>query len=218
MSPRAIRSRPTASRIAPVIRSPIPTFASDSAAGASQRRSESRRPRLLVEMSPQGESHVIAIVRLTRHFRTAEAWLMVQLPLELRPGSEPEPDLTLIAGSRHPSTSPARRCSRWRCRSPRTKVSVNSHKKDRGAKVAEYARAGVATDWLVDVPGRTVEVRTEPGPEGCARCEPLQARRSRPLAGRGRGDAQARRPAGGPLVSAIVPTIERSVRGAPYAA
>jgi Putative restriction endonuclease len=53
---------------------------------------------LLVEMSPQGESHSIVIMRLTRHFRTSEAWLMVQLPLEAKPSSEPEPDLALMKG------------------------------------------------------------------------------------------------------------------------
>lgn len=114
---------------------------------------------LLVEVSPQGSSHYAAIMRLTRHFRTAEAWLGVQLPLETKPDSEPEPDLTLTEGE--PSSEHL----------PRTallavEVAVTSHKQDRGAKAAEYARAGVGTYWLVDVPGRTVEVRTDPGPDG----------------------------------------------------
>jgi Uma2 family endonuclease len=34
-----------------------------------------------------------------------------------------------------------------------------------------YARAGVPAYWLVDVPGRAVEVRTEPGADGYGRCD-----------------------------------------------
>jgi len=118
---------------------------------------------LLVEMSSQGESHVIVIMRLTRHFRTAEAWLMVQLPLEAKPSSEPEPDLALV----HEETP-------WQ--HPRealltVEVAVSSHEKDRGKKAHIYAQKGVPAYWLVDVPGRTVEVRTDPGPAGYGRCE-----------------------------------------------
>src|SRR5271168_2061340 len=51
---------------------------------------------LLVEvMSPQSPDHATVIRRLTRHLGAARAWLGVQLPLEIEPGSEPEPDLTL---------------------------------------------------------------------------------------------------------------------------
>lgn len=119
---------------------------------------------LLVEMSPQGESHVIVIMRLTRHFRTAEAWLMVQLPLEAKPSSEPEPDLALVhegdlSSEHHPREALLT-----------VEVAVSSHEKDRGKKAHIYARKGVPTYWLVDVPGRAVEVRTEPGPEGYGRC------------------------------------------------
>ena len=53
---------------------------------------------LLVEVSPQGTSHHVAIIRLTRYLGAARAWLSVQGPLEIRPRSEPEPDLMLIEG------------------------------------------------------------------------------------------------------------------------
>ncbi len=119
---------------------------------------------LLVAMSPQGESHVIAIMRLTRHFRASEAWLMVQLPLEVKPRSEPEPDLTLIEGEPSPGRCP-------RAALLTVEVAVTSHKKDRGPKGEMYARTGVPTYWLVDVPARLVEVRTDPGPKGYGRCE-----------------------------------------------
>jgi len=118
---------------------------------------------LLAEMSPQGVGHFDAILRLTRHFAQARAWLMVQLPLELGSRGEPEPDLALVE---RPS----------REHLPRTallaiEVAVSSHAKDRGPKAELYAQSGIPTYWLVDVPAQTIEVRTDPGPEGYARCE-----------------------------------------------
>jgi Uma2 family endonuclease len=50
-------------------------------------------------------------------------------------------------------------------------VAVSSHMIDRNVKARQYARAGVPTYWLVDVPGRTVEVRTKPGADGYERCD-----------------------------------------------
>lgn len=119
---------------------------------------------LLVEVSPQGEEHSAMIVYLTRHLVTAKAELRVQLPLETEWGAVPEPDLALAEAS-HP-----------RHRHPRTallavEVAVSSHKKDRETKADLYAWAPVPIYWIVDVPGKAIEVRTEPGPKGYARCE-----------------------------------------------
>ncbi len=119
---------------------------------------------LLVEMSPQGDSHIAAIVLLTRHFSAARAWLMVQLPLDARPRSKPEPDLALVRDGPRPD---------WR--SPGVallvvEIAMTSHRKDRGKKLEIYAQAGMPTYWLVDLPGRAVEVRTDPGPDGYGRC------------------------------------------------
>ncbi len=50
-------------------------------------------------------------------------------------------------------------------------VAVTSNKKDRGTKGEMYARTGVSTYWLVDVPARVVEVRSDPEPKGYGRCE-----------------------------------------------
>ncbi|HEV3322508.1 MAG TPA: Uma2 family endonuclease [Solirubrobacteraceae bacterium] len=120
---------------------------------------------LLVEMSPQGDSHIAAIVLLTRHFGMAQAWLMVQLPLDARPRSKPEPDLALVRDGPRPD---------WR--SPGAalltiEIAMTSHRKDRGKKLQIYAQAGVPAYWLVDIPGRAIEVRTDPGPGGYGHCE-----------------------------------------------
>jgi Uma2 family endonuclease len=103
-------------------------------------------------------------MRLTRHFRTAEAWLMVQLPLVAKPNSEPEPDLALVHEDRlrwqHPHEALLT-----------VEVAVTSHEKDRGKKALLYEQSGVPIYWLLDVPARTVEVRTDPGPKGYSQCE-----------------------------------------------
>jgi Uma2 family endonuclease len=120
---------------------------------------------LLVEvMSPQGAEHAMVIERLTLHLGAARARLRVQLPLEVPPGSVPEPDLALVEGEPVPD------------RHPRTallvvEVSFSSPRIDRGVKAELYARAGVPTYWLVDVLGKTVEVRTDPGPSGYRGCK-----------------------------------------------
>jgi Uma2 family endonuclease len=118
---------------------------------------------LLVEVSPQGPDHAEVIRRLTHHLAAARAVLGVQLPLETRWGALPEPDLVLTEGrpprGRHPRTALLA-----------VEVAVTSHKADRDEKASMYAGAPVVTYWLVDVPGKAVEVRSDPGPEGYGRC------------------------------------------------
>jgi Uma2 family endonuclease len=124
---------------------------------------------LLVEhVSPQSPEHTAVVMRLSRHFASAEGWLMVQLPFEVLPNSEPEPDLAVI--DYEPSPKQHARSALLV-----VEVSVSTHQLDRGAKASLYARAGVPTYWLVDVPGKLVEVRTEPRPYGYLHCETYAA-------------------------------------------
>jgi Uma2 family endonuclease len=128
------------------------------------------RPVELVEglivdmMSPHSGSHATVVRRLERHFARVDGWAQVQLPLEVVPDSMLEPDLALLADEPPPGHHPHTAMLT-------VEVAVSSHKFDRGAKAGMYARAGVPAYWLVDVPGRTVEVRTEPGRDGYGRCE-----------------------------------------------
>jgi Uma2 family endonuclease len=111
---------------------------------------------LLVEhMSPQSPVHAALIARLTRHLAGARGWLCVQLPLEVPPDSEPEPDLALVG--REPSPERHVRSAQLA-----VEVSVSTHKLDRGAKARLYARAGVPVYWVVDAPARSVEVYAHP--------------------------------------------------------
>jgi Uma2 family endonuclease len=76
----------------------------------------------------------------------------------------PQPDLALVAGPvstrHHPRTALLA-----------VEVAVSSHMTDRNVKALDYARAEIPTYWIVDVPGRAVEVRTEPGADGYGKCE-----------------------------------------------
>jgi Uma2 family endonuclease len=119
---------------------------------------------LLVEVSPHGPDHARIVEELTRRLASSHVRLRVQLPLEARWGALPEPDLLLTKGEpprgRHPRTALLA-----------VEVAVTSHKEDRGEKADLYAGAPISTYWLVDVPGRAVEVRSDPGPDGYSRCE-----------------------------------------------
>lgn len=118
----------------------------------------------IVDVSPQKPAHATIIERLTGHLAYAQARLRVQLPLEIPPDSVPEPDLALVADPSSPK------------RHPRTallvvEVAVTSHGVDRDVKTGLYAKAGVPVYWLIDVPGKAVEVHTDPGPNGYRRCD-----------------------------------------------
>lgn len=119
---------------------------------------------LLVEVSPHSREHAEVIELLTEHLGRAVARLRVQLPLEAEWSSTPEPDLALVERQnprrRHPRTALLA-----------VEVAVTSHKKDRETKAGMYATAPIPTYWLVDVPGRAIEVYSDPGRQGYNRCE-----------------------------------------------
>jgi Uma2 family endonuclease len=120
---------------------------------------------LLVEMSPISPAHTVVVTLLMRHFAAAfRWWTQVQSPVEIRPSSEPEPDL-LVAAHRPPPGQHLRGAL------IAIEVAVSSHRADRGRKAALYAQAAIPSYWLVDVPGRAIEVRSEPGADGYRSCE-----------------------------------------------
>lgn len=124
---------------------------------------------IIIEMSPQSPAHAEIIRRLIRHLAGAEAGsLSVQLPLQAASDSLPEPDLALVdmsATAKHHPTGALLV----------VEVSASSHALDRGRKAELYATAGIPTYWLVDIPARVVEVRTEPGPAGYRTLHTLDA-------------------------------------------
>jgi Uma2 family endonuclease len=114
---------------------------------------------VLCEMSPQSPAHALVIQMLTRHFAGAEAWLRVQLPLEVAWDSVPEPDLALVEHKPSPEAHPSSALLV-------VEIAVSSHEVDRGVKARLYAAADIPIYWLIDHPARSVEVRTAPTSDG----------------------------------------------------
>lgn len=114
---------------------------------------------VIVQMTPQGLGHAASIEELTHLLVLAlstRARVRVQLPFAASDISEPEPDLAVVppADSRRSHPEEAFLL---------IEVAESSLRKDRRVKTRIYAAAGVPEYWVVDVSGRTIEVRTDPG-------------------------------------------------------
>lgn len=137
----------------------------------------------IIEMAPIGPPHASSVDRLTMLFATAvgpRAIVRVQSSVVLRPMSQPEPDIALLAprqdwyAEAHPEPADILLV---------IEVSDTSLAFDRRVKVPLYARYGIAECWIVDLAGRSVDVHRQPGPGRYAhvtRCVPGQ--RIEPLA------------------------------------
>jgi Uma2 family endonuclease len=118
---------------------------------------------VLVEMSPQGESHGWLVAKLNQWLveqlfqlgLNARYIVRPQLPYAASDDSEPEPDLAVVAqpasGDPHPERAYLL-----------IEVAASSLRKDRKIKSSIYAEAGVPEYWIVDVDGRAVEIFTDP--------------------------------------------------------
>jgi Uma2 family endonuclease len=117
---------------------------------------------VVAEMTPQGAAHWEMVRALTAVLApvAAQARLGVQGPVEAGPWSVPEPDLSILPA---PGVSP---------HPPRAELAVEvvvTARDEARVKRRVYARAGVPVAWFVDVPGRSVEVLSEPSGERYAR-------------------------------------------------
>jgi Uma2 family endonuclease len=114
-------------------------------------------------MSPQGGRHAQVVSRLRRALQLAfglENDVRVQSPLRLSEASEPEPDISVIAGDPRDQTE-----------LPTTallvaEVSDTSLSYDRERKELLYARASIPEYWLVNLKANEVEVRRQPSASG----------------------------------------------------
>ncbi len=114
----------------------------------------------IVTMSPIGPPHAWYVDRLALLLFLAlgvRAIVRVQNPIELRPLSEPQPDLALL------------RPRSYLKRHPRAKevllaieVADSSLLYDRNTKVPLYAAKGIRETWVVDIRKRVVEVYRNP--------------------------------------------------------
>jgi Uma2 family endonuclease len=121
----------------------------------------------LVVREPQGARHSTGIRRALAALRRALGpdWQIdSQLPLALDAASEPEPDVSVVAGdaNSYRDAHPSR---------PLLVVEVadTSYRIDHDFKTSLYARAGVPECWIVDVARSVVEVHRHPEPFDAAR-------------------------------------------------
>lgn len=123
---------------------------------------------IIVDLTPHSPEHAGVIERLTKHLSSANARLRVQLPILVAPDSVPEPDLALVEEPERTDRHPTRALLV-------VEVASSSRALDRGRKAELYAAAGIPTYWLIDIPARTVEVRTGPAPSGYRSLSTLNA-------------------------------------------
>lgn len=113
----------------------------------------------IIEMSPQGSPHYVALTLVTRILERvfgADYWVRPQGPLSLSKHSEPEPDVAVVKGSPrtligHPATAELV-----------VEVSDTSLSFDLGPKARLYARTGILDYWVLDLQNRKLVVHRQP--------------------------------------------------------
>lgn len=123
----------------------------------------------ILEVPPPNPPHSSAVAELYRLLVDAvprdRAIVWCQSSVVLARFTAPQPDFVLLPPQDH----------RFRDRHPRAEdiwlaieVADTSLAYDRGRKSRVYASSGIGEYWLLDVQGRALEVRRDPGPDGYA--------------------------------------------------
>lgn len=131
---------------------------------------ESRRVELLngevIEAPAQAHAHRLSVSRLSRlliaAFEPSAYWVVSQGTLVLSRRNAPDPDFHVFDV---PEGTPDERLP-----TPRLVVEISdtTYRKDAGAKLRAYARAGIGDYWIVNLAARRLEVyrRPENAPAG----------------------------------------------------
>jgi Uma2 family endonuclease len=123
----------------------------------------------IVEMVPINPPHAAVVARLNRFFSLGlpgRAIVLVQSPVVLSDLSQPQPDVALLRArddfyaTAHPRPEDILLC---------VEVADSTARFDRSVKRPLLAAAGILELWIVDIPGRVVDVATDPGPDGYRR-------------------------------------------------
>jgi len=116
----------------------------------------------IITMPPIGPRHAQAVRRLTHTFEqllSDRAVVSIQLPLDLDPASQPQPDVLL---ARLPAEAYVR-VHPVPADSPLVvEVAETTLRHDAGEKLQAYARAGVAEYWIVDLIHDRIAIHTDP--------------------------------------------------------
>lgn len=123
----------------------------------------------IIEPMAEYPPHVHALANLYRFLilrLPEDAWTVSQnAPLELKDGYKPQPDLSVVRGPRDRYNN--------RAFAPAdvallVEVSNSSYPKDSIPFLREYASAGIAQYWIVNIPERRVEVYRDPTGPGAS--------------------------------------------------
>lgn len=114
----------------------------------------------IVTVNPQNSPHATCIILVSDALRAIFASgyvLRIQLPLDLSPSSQPEPDMAVVRGSArdytnaHPTTALLV-----------VEVSESTLGFDRREKTSLYASAGIPEYWIVNLRNQRLEVYRDP--------------------------------------------------------
>ncbi len=120
-------------------------------------------------MSPVGSRHADCVDHLNELFMLhlgGRATIRIQSPIHLAERTEPEPDVTLLKRRRYAHAHPTPADVLLAI-----EVADSTLATDRGIKLPLYARHGIETAWIVNLPDSCVEVYSEPAPEGYRKSE-----------------------------------------------
>lgn len=126
---------------------------------------------VLVEMSPQGDPHVLATLRVVDLLRArvgAAAHVVSQVPFNATPYSRPEPDVALWP------PVPGRRTQVPDRLLLAVEVADSSLRIDRMVKAPIYAAAAVPEYWIIHLADDVLERYTAPTTSGYARVDTLR--------------------------------------------
>ena len=117
----------------------------------------------IMVLSPQGPPHSYFtdhVAEVLRDSAWPGVWVRMQFPIDFGPYSEPEPDVSVVPGSRndHDQGTPSRRLLV-------VEVSDSTLAYDRGRKASLYAMRGIADYWIVNIVDDQLEVRRDPRPD-----------------------------------------------------
>lgn len=116
----------------------------------------------VVSLGAETALHVAGVDRLHRALGAAvggTARVRAHLPIVLDDWAEPQPDLAVCRFDTQADTQDNPRADQILLVA---EVAGSSLAYDRGRKAAAYARSGIPEYWIVDLEGRTVEIRRDP--------------------------------------------------------
>jgi Uma2 family endonuclease len=116
---------------------------------------------VILEQGPMNPPHAIAVELATETLRAAfgPGWrTRVQLPLVLGTDTDPMPDLSMVPGTPRDSTSHPTTAALV------VEVSDTTLALDMTTRAEQYAEAGIADYWVLDLVGRRLLVFRDPAP------------------------------------------------------